>query len=297
LFTRLRDIRGPQVEVGGNIAQQRAAGLVQVQTDVGGDGLGDPMVTGDRPKQLAGQQDFREFLRRNYDWELEARRAHGGWGYGPSVSSYFSALDSSGQARRGGDPAKVTHDIAGKLVANLGQKVAVNSTNIDLGAAAANALGIHFTEGRNDISYAVVDEAQLRTLREVEARRSGEGKSVAANPRFQETIVGTDALLASGQIANVTFAGDRGNTLDVYNNPIALSHEKYILIDNDGYLTAVQTGQMQHWTEQAKPIEFAEVPQEIPVPRVGRLVKLEKTLIKPTDALTIRAKYTWTGKE
>jgi len=180
---------------------------------------------------------------------------------------------------------------------NLGQRVAVNSTNIDLGAAAANTLGIHFTEGRNSVNYAVVDEAQLRTLREMEARRLGEGRPVAPNPRFQETVVGTDALLASGQIANVTFAGDRGNTIDIYDNPIALSHEKYILIDNHGYLTAVQTGQMQHWTERAKPIEFAEVPQEINVPRVGRLVKLEKTLIKPTDALTIRAKYTWTGKE
>ncbi len=297
LFTRLRDIRGPQVEVGGNIAQQRAAGLVRAQRDVNGDGIDAPVAAAYRPKQLAEQREFQEFLRRNYDWEVEARRADGGWKYGRSMSSYLPALDSSGQARRSRDPAKVTHEIAGKLLMNVGQKVAVNSTNISLGSAAANALGIHFAEGRNDIRYAVVDEAQLRTLREMEARRPGEGRPVAANPRFQETIVGTDALLASGQVANVTFAGDRGNTIDIYSNPIALTHEKYVLIDNHDYLTAVQTGQMQHWTQRAKPLRFAEVPQDIEVPRVGRLVKLEKTLIKPADALTIRAEYTWTGKE
>jgi hypothetical protein len=192
-------------------------------------------------------------------------------------------------------PQDGARDLAGRLLTNLGQKVPVNSTNIDLSAETANSLGIGFRAGANDLSYALVDEAQLRTLRELEAKRSGLGRNVAANTRFQETIVGTDVLLASGQTANLTFASERGNTLDVGGNTIALPHEKYVLIDNNGYLTAVRAGEMQHWTEQARRIEFAEVPQDIEVPRVGRLVKFEKTLIKPTDQLTIRATYTWEG--
>jgi len=42
-------------------------------------------------------------------------------------------------------------------------------------------------------------------------------------------------------------------------------------------------------------VGFADVPQELDLPRVGELVKFEKTLIRPADRLTIRADYTWKG--
>ncbi|HUT01180.1 MAG TPA: secretin N-terminal domain-containing protein, partial [Phycisphaerae bacterium] len=295
LIARLREVGGPQVQVGGNIARQRAAGLGRVQdgTFLGTiqvDFAGGTVARGaEALTQLTARPEFRDFFARNYDWQIGAAR-DGGFRYDLSLGTYFRALDSSGSMTR-----DAPGNLAGRLVTNLGQKVGVNSTNIDLGAEAANRLGITFNAGANDVRYAVVDEAQLRTLREVEARRAATGRPVAPNTRFQETIVGTDALLASGQLANLTFAGDTGNTLDYSGNTIVLPHEKYILIDNRGYLTAVRAGEMQHWTEQAKRIEFAEVPQDINVPRVGRLIKLEKTLIKPTDELTIRATYSYKG--
>ncbi|MCK4601231.1 MAG: hypothetical protein KAU28_02115, partial [Phycisphaerae bacterium] len=69
----------------------------------------------------------------------------------------------------------------------------------------------------------------------------------------------------------------------------------YILIDNDGFLTAVRAGQMQHWTQEAEPVVFVRAPQTIDIPRVGQLVKLEKTLVKPEDELVIRFNYQWKG--
>ena len=109
----------------------------------------------------------------------------------------------------------------------------------------------------------------------------------------QDTIVGTDALLANRWTANVRFGGDRGNTLDINNNPIDLPHEKYILIDNHGYLTAVRAAKMQYWTQAPEAEPVVEVPEEINVPRVGRRIKFEKTLVKPTDALVLRVEYSW----
>jgi hypothetical protein len=52
---------------------------------------------------------------------------------------------------------------------------------------------------------------------------------------------------------------------------------------------------MQFWTEKAAPIQFTAAPQEINVPRVGQVVKFEKTLVKPTDDLGLRTHYVWKG--
>jgi len=301
LITKLRELRGPQVELGGNIAKQRATGLVKdggflrgVQVDFDSD-FSPTVVAGRegerrdaRRRSLAARPEFQDFFARNYGWQYAPARARTP---GVPVLGTIPLIGRLTASQKG------VEDAAGRLVTNLEQKVGVNSTNIDLSAEAANQLGIRFAAGANDLNYAVVDEAQLRTLRELEAKRRRGAPGVPPNAYFQETIVGTDALLASGQRANVSFGGERGNTLDIADNTIALPHEKYVLLDNDGYLTAVRTGEMQHWTEPARRIEFAEVPQEIDVPRVGRLVKLEKTLIKPNDPLTIRATYTWEGAE
>jgi len=52
---------------------------------------------------------------------------------------------------------------------------------------------------------------------------------------------------------------------------------------------------MQHWTQKAAPVFFASGPQRIDVPRVGQLVRFEKTLVKPEDDLVIRANCYWKG--
>jgi hypothetical protein len=227
------------------------------------------------------------------------------WGRG-SVDDFLYADDAAaGQGGRSQDSdrdgqegrEKMIKRLASALSSNIGQAVIVNSSNINITPARASGLGIEFRQGANDVRFATVDEAQLRTLRQLEARQDATAKAVAANPRLQNTIVGTEALLAGGQRAYVARAGEGGNTFEVAGNPIDLSHEKYIVLDAGGYLTAVKASQMQHWTQQVskEDVGFADVPQELDVPRVGNLVRFEKTLIRPADRLTIRAEYTWKG--
>ena len=267
-----RQARGPQVQFGANIAQQRAQGQV-------GGGLAGPTTGGGKPGG-ASRGEVERFVRENY-----------GWAFQPS--------QQGGQRVRTGQTFTVTtmDELIGfnadQLYTNRGQKVNVSSINLDLAASPANQLGASFVMGNNGVRYALIDEAQFRTLRELDARKSG--RAVAANPTRQDAIVGTGALIANEWVANVRFAADRGNTIDVNGNPIALRHEQYILIDNGSFLTAVRAGEMQHWTVKAKPVAFAEVPQDIGVPRVGRMLRFEKTLVEPTDELAIKASYTWKG--
>jgi len=243
------------------------------------------------------------FVDRNYDWAIlpAARVADGGFVYAtpPGVETTVT-VPEGGTVVLGGQRARsfgalTAPALFAALGRNLGQKVVVNSTNLNVDASAAGGLGVRFTAGRNGVNYSVIDEAQLRTLLELDAKRAGAPDAVPANGRVQETIVGTDALLANGMLANARFAGDRGNTLDVNGNSIPLRHEKYILINNGAYLTAVRAGPMQHWTETPADVRFAEVPADIQVPPVGRLAKFEKTLVEPADKLVIQADYEWKG--
>ena len=281
---QFRQARGPQVQLGANIARQQAQGQVGVRdlgvVTVGGGAGGGLAVGGKERDPRVPSGELRRFVERNYRWQLE--RA--------------AEAQSSPQAAVPATPGQVWGDLSGKLGFNLGQKVQVSSINVSIPAQAANQLGVRFVAGNNGVVYGVVDEAQFRTLMELDERRSGSGRVVAANPNWQDTIVGTDALLANGWTANVRFGADVGNTIDINANPINLEHDKYILIDNGGYLTAVRAGEMQHWSVRAPRQEFAAVPQDIDVPRVGQMVKFEKTLVEPDDELVLRASYSWKGE-
>jgi hypothetical protein len=136
----------------------------------------------------------------------------------------------------------------------------------------------------------------LRSLQELDAQAQRRGQFVNANGRLQDTIVGTDALLANGMVGNLAFAGEKGNSLDVNDNAVELPHDKVLLVANDGTLTAVKAGAMQHWTQRAAPVTFGEVPQTIEPPRVGKLVKFEKRLLEPTDRMVIGIEYTMEGE-
>lgn len=313
LLKKLGDIRGPQVEMGSNIAGQQASGLVngdslevtkslarlhkKPDSTVATNGTFSydthvDFLNGRASRQPteASKARFEDYIRRNYKWAFSDAKPGekdrtGGGGGGQGGGGVLQDRD------------EVVKHLSEKLSKNLWQDVTVNSRNIGISAGEASQLGIQFQKGVNSVNFATVDEAQLRTLRQMEAQRGGQGRQVDANPRLQETIVGTEALLAGGQRAYVANAGESSNTLDLAGNPIVLSHEKYVLIDAGGFVTAVKAGEMKHWTQAVKEedVGFADVPQELDLPRVGKLVKFEKTLIRPADRLTIRAEYTWKG--
>ncbi|MCY2931250.1 MAG: hypothetical protein NTV86_17530 [Planctomycetota bacterium] len=214
---------------------------------------------------LANDPEFRKFVEDNYAWANDRSRRPG--------QTPASA------------PAMPVYD----------QKTNVTSWNVKVDEASAARLGLKFQAGRNDVRYTVVDEAQLRTLAELEASRGAAAAQVARNPRRQDTIVGTDALLANGMTANASYAADRGNVLDVGENPIALSHERYLLVSNGAYLTAVRSLPMANWKDASPYVEVIEAPQKIDIPRVGVPVRFEKKLAGADEALELSVTYEWKG--
>ena len=324
LIAGFRQARGPQVQVGGNLALQealnqqvdggfiyegeklsgpgkrklaQAAGLNRPQSVTGG-----TVISGEKPRGVKLDPDLQKFIDKNYAWQRRGGR--------PDASNSLAWRSASGETTKR-DKTKPqpsgTVTAAGKLDEveltrrlwfNRGQKTNVSSRNINVDAAAANSLGINFHKGNNDVSFTVVDEAQFRTLMEMDAAKKAvaNGRQVDPNETRQDTIVGTDALLANSMTTNVTRSRDKGNTLDIADNPVYVAHEKYVLIDNSGYLTAVRAGEMHHWQEASKQVEFVAAPQEIEIPRVGELVKLEKTLVKPSDEMVVRFDYQWKGR-
>ena len=295
-------VSGGTLDVAGTISSDRRHMTMNVRPQ---DANADGTIDGKESRGVKLDPDLQSFIDKNYAWQKRGGRPDA------SNSRVWQDATKAETERKQSRSAKpepsgaVTSagkldvaELARKLRYNRWQKTNVSSLNINVDSAAANSLGINFHKGNNDVSFTVVDEAQFRTLMEMDAakRASVNGRQVGANETRQDTIVGTDALLANSMTTNVIRSRDRGNTLDIADNPISLAHEKYVLIDNNGYLTAVRAGEMQNWQEASKHVEFVAAPQTIEIPRVGELVKLEKTLVKPSDEMVVRFDYQWKGR-
>ena len=335
LLDNLRRAGGPQVELGGQrmLKQQASAGnnpdatfLGDIQADFGvrggqTGGQAPSMTNAGTALAVAGTvsadrrhvtladdnttNSLNRFLARNYDWAETTGRAYtanlGGATVDGDGTVAFEPTVSDGGWAYGGQGAPNLGDVsslAEKLRFNRGQKVVVNSVNVDVPASALRQLGIRLEGGVNGLLYATIDPAQFRSLVEMETQLVQAGRApVNTEQRAQETIVGTGALLANGMVGNVAFAGDYSNSVNIAANPLTLPHGRYLLISNGSYVTVVRSSPMQNWLEAPADFEFAQVPQTIELPRVGQLVKFEKTLIQPADELVLRATYQWKGNQ
>jgi autotransporter-associated beta strand protein len=230
----------------------------------------------------------------------------------PQGQTFFydsGAANNAGQVTlRAGDSGLVVANdatVAGNVNAvlerlrlNMGQSVAVGSRNIFVGPSAARAAGIEWKKGANGVAYAVLDEGQLLSLMDIEQRASNAAKADAPQGDVrQEAVVGTPAIMANGGVVAIDRAADTSNTLNYNGNAVQVAHEDYLLISNGGYLTAVKSARMQHWTAEAGPVRFPGVPAVVTVPVVGRTVKFEKTLVDASDSLELAADYSWQGDE
>ena len=289
---------------------------------------------GDLTVSLYNGQQLAEFVTRNYSWALAGPAAREdtsgivvrdggvvnvgairrGTGHQLTIAggTVFSDTDVNGdqvslQAEDDGtlvlanrpDAVANVQNVLERLRLNVGQRVGVASRNFFVDAGTAEAAGIRWKTGANGVRYAVVNEGQLRGVMDVEQRNTGADISGELPPRdaYQEAVVGTDALLANGLPVAISRAADERNTLTYNGNTLQVAHDDYLVVDNGGYLTAVKSGRMQHWSVEVEPVRFPGVPAAVVVPTVGYTVKFEKTLLDASDTLELVADYTWEGDE
>lgn len=180
----------------------------------------------------------------------------------------------------------------------LAEFVAVGSRNIFVDPASARAAGIEWKNGANGVTYALVNEGQLLGLMDIEQAAPSTPQAAAPQGDVrQDAVVGTAAVLANGGLVAIDRAADESNTLSYNGNTVRVGHEDYLLVSNGGYLTAVKSGRMRHWTAEAAPVRFPGVPAVVAVPVVGRTVKFEKTLVDASDTMELAADYSWQGDE
>jgi len=210
-------------------------------------------------------------------------------------------VDESGSLVVENRPVAVANieNVLERLRLNLGQRVGVASRNFYVDAGTAEAAGVRWKTGAGGVRYAVVNEGQLRGVMDVEQRGAGAALSGQLPPRdaYQEAVVGTDALIANGVAVSITRAEDVQNTLTYNGNTLQVAHDDYLIVDNGGYLTAVKSGRMQHWSVEVEPVRFPGVPAAVVVPTVGYTVRFEKTLLDVSDRVELLADYTWEGDE
>ena len=87
-------------------------------------------------------------------------------------------------------------------------------------------------------------------------------------------------------------SNDRGNRIDYLDNGVFVPNGKYLVVDNGGYFTVVGATQTYRWDERIPAQRIViDVPPQIDLPLVGRVVKFEKTLLQPEDEPVLRASY------
>ena len=285
--------------------EKRSKELSEVQFDVG------DLTGGQVTLNVTDGRKLAEFVATNYSWAMAGQpRAAGPAAAAPFGLNGDAAAGEQGQVSVSfidagtlavrNDPAAVqqVQAVLERLRLNLGQRVAVASRNLFVDAQAARLAGFRWETGANGVRYAVINEGQLRGLMDVEQRHAGAAAgSGLVRDAYQETVVGTDARLANSGVANVSRAADDANTFFYNGNTVQVTHDDYLVVDNGGYLTAVKSGRMQHWTVEAAPVRFPGVPAAVVVPAVGHTVKFEKTLLDASDTLELVADYTWEGDE
>ncbi|MFW6159424.1 MAG: hypothetical protein ACOC8E_08715, partial [Planctomycetota bacterium] len=191
---------------------------------------------------------------------------------------------------------RIGGNLAG-LRTNWGQKVNVRSFNAYVPEGVAANLGVNWSRGQNDVTYTLVDEGQVRALFDL-YQRFGQRGGFRVNPQDNPAAVGGGTAIANNDLINVLAAGDDANTVDYNDNRITLPHDKYLLISNGDYITAVRATETRHWTERAEAERIVpEVTPKIDLPLVGQVVKFEKTLLQPEDDTTLRAAYCTVKKE
>jgi len=186
---------------------------------------------------------------------------------------------------------KQVADVLGNLAKNWGQNIDVPSFNTNVSKRLAVNAGVRWIRGNNDVTYGVVDEGTLRALAEFGQRRQRDA-AFHENPMRNPTAVGTRTVIANNDTITVEQSADTGNWYDYNDNRVFVPHDKYLLISNNGYVTAVGGTQTYHWTERvaAKRV-IIEVAPKVDLPLVGRVFKFEKTLLAPEDEPVLEARY------
>lgn len=278
----------PNVEAGGQLAEQRASGrggyqrrslafseqtltrkkertaAVQRVQDDNVLAVNDLVTNTDEGRMLA------DLITRNYNGNIRYVDGNFAW---KETAANAAVMDAIANLRK-----------------NDFQKVAFNTRALALTEGAIADMGVKWNTTERG-RWAEVDEGRLNALLALERRMGVRGPSTGRGRG--EIIPGTTTVLANGATLRLETARDTTNGLVVDGKTLNLAHERVLLISVNGDILALRAGATQFWTEPSKAAEIEEIPFETDVPAVGVPVRFEKVLVTPQEELRIECEYSY----
>ena len=142
-----------------------------------------------------------------------------------------------------------------------------------------------------------MDEAEYRTLLDAGRLAAGPPLGGAAAETERDVIVGSSNI-AAGQEFTLATGGADYNDLIVNGTAIGLPHDRYLAIDNGGYVTVIHSSRVRDWQDAAEapaPL-IPEVSRTIEIPQVGIPFFFEKTYLEPGESPDVVLRYTYKGE-
>lgn len=200
-------------------------------------------------------------------------------------------IDGNLAAANFGDNAVILNDAISNLSENQGNVVSFAGTNFDASVLETdNPVSELFDQqtaaGKR---YAVLDEAQFRTLNNLQttwgAYNADTGQRVVV-PNTPNRVAGQDFRLEK---ADASFNG-----ISINGTIINLEHDRYLAIDNGGVITILKGSEQHNWQEKVDLLPEllpVDVSPEIIFPAVGNPYRFEKTLLAEGESMDLVIQY------
>ncbi len=228
---------------------------------------------------LNAVRSFEKYLYKNYS----PSQQDGG-------KDFFLEGDSLNVRNADNKPAELT-EIVNKFAYNDGNAVNFAGRKMKVDVNHLPVMQGWFTNTAADgRKYAVLDEAQYRTLVYADANINGR-QAASGNTEARDVIVGTSSTLNDAPVM-LTEADSGGNRIDVNGNEVFLAHDNYYAeVDGDG-VSVIKAGTVHYWQEDKGRVNLdVELPHNIEVPRTGRQICFGKTLLSAGESPDVELEF------
>jgi len=167
-----------------------------------------------------------------------------------------------------------------KFVSNDGRVVPVAGRKINASLKNIPAMNSWFSgktaDGRR---YAVLDEAQYRTLAQAAAAMSAGAGQETPRTEQRNTIVGTSNSFAEQAFKLVSAEADN-NTIEIGGSDIILARGQYLALDCGNHVSVIKVGEVHGWQDEVQVLSMdVSESYRISMPETGTPVYFEKILL------------------
>ncbi|MFC1497077.1 hypothetical protein ACFLS1_01205 [Verrucomicrobiota bacterium] len=176
------------------------------------------------------------------------------------------------------------NQVVEKIADNRGNAVSVAGNTIDLDVNNVPVVNNWFSNTTaTGKKYAILDEAQYRTIVQANAALSGESLD-SERMEKKEVILGTPNGV-NGINFTLSDADNDANGLLIEGSEINISHDQYYAVADGKKVSVLKAGELHNWQEEGSDINMeVSIPYKLDIPQAGVRVCFEKTLLSAGES-------------